>query len=112
MIRSLIAALKEEDPRKTVSCFEDSFKTEYIDYCSALAGQKTVYLRGKNALSLFFEDVFYDMNRFFYISEEEIEDDRNATFFACYRGKYVLARLTIEGLSENGKISKAVIRPV
>ena len=112
MIETLINAFSAEDPDAAAACFSDDISTVFIDYCPLLAGGNTVRLFGRNAIKMFFTDQFYELNRYFTISSAVIEDDKNANFFAGYRGKYVYVRLTIESCSEDGLIRKAVIRPV
>ena len=112
MLEKLINALSAEDPKAAAECFADDIGSCFVDYCPMLAGENNVHLIGRNAIRMFFDNQFYEMNRFFTVASVKIEDERNADFFAGYRGKYVYARLTIEECAEDGLIKKAVIRPV
>lgn len=112
MVEKLMNAFSAEDPEAVAACFADDINVSFVDYCPMLADGNNVHLFGKNAIKMFFTDQFYEMNRYFSVSSVAIEDKRNADFFACYRGKYVYARLTIEEFTEEGFIKKAVIRPV
>lgn len=109
MINKLIAAMKAKDYLAVTACFEDSRDVKYIDYCPINVGVDNYFLYGNHKIEMFFRDKFY--NSTFYIAEERIEDDKSATFFGCYNGKFYYGRLTIEELGENGLIKKAVVRP-
>ncbi|MCF0121463.1 MAG: hypothetical protein HUJ65_07485 [Oscillospiraceae bacterium] len=112
MLQKLLDSLEQENAEMVAACFEDDMSVEFRDYCPIFVGQPCKFLCGRNAVLLHFLDQFYDMNRFFTISDVQIEDDRNANFFSCYKGKYVMSRLTVEDLGDTGLIKKAVIRPL
>ena len=109
MIEKLIRAIKAEDYMAAAACFADGINVIYNDYCPSRVGLDDYYIRGRSALELFFRDKFY--NRSFIILEERIEDEKNATFFGCYSGKYCYCKLTVETVDEEGKITRAAVRP-
>ncbi|MBQ1333320.1 MAG: hypothetical protein IIZ51_06080 [Lachnospiraceae bacterium] len=110
MVEKLLNAIKEKDHLAAAACFEDDRNASYTDYCPSCVGFDSIFVYGKTSAEIFFRDKFY--NNSFYIAEEEIEDDRNATFFGCYNGKFCFCRMTIEEITSEGLIRKAVVRPV
>ena len=109
MVEKLIDAMKAEDWAAAADCFADGRDVRYSDYCPSRVGLDDRFIWGHNAVELYFRDKFY--NRTFFILEERIEDEKNATFFGCYSGKYCYCKLTVEETDGNGKIIRAAVRP-
>ena len=111
ILEKLIVAWKAEDYEATVACFVPDSSAVFTDYAPAMIGQDPVYLYGDRTVEMYFRNVFYPMNRTFFIAQERILSDREANFFACYHGRYVFARITVEETDGNGQIRKAIVRP-
>lgn len=111
MIIKLLNAWKSEDYLELLSCFSPERDTVFTDYCPAMIGQPSTHLIGSYGIEMFFRNHFYPMNHTLTISQEKILDEKTANFFACYAGRYVFARLSIEETDSDGLIKKAVIRP-
>lgn len=111
ILQQLLEAWKAEDYQATVDCFTPSAEARLVDYAPALIGQEPIHLYGNKTIEMYFRNVFYPMNRHFWIAEARELSENEANFFACYHGRFVFARLSVEELDENGRIRKAVIRP-
>ncbi len=111
ILQRLLEAWKSENYQATVECFTPSAEARFVDYAPSLIGQEPIHLYGNKTIEMYFRNVFYPMNRLFSISEVKELTEKEANYFACYRGRYVFVRLSVEETDENGRIVKAVVRP-
>ena len=111
ILQRLLEAWKEEDYQAAVDCFAPSAAATLVDYAPALVGQEPIRLYGNKTIEMYFRNVFYPLNRLFAIAEVRELSEKEANYFACYRGRYVFARLSVEKTDDDGRIIKAVVRP-
>lgn len=105
MIHKLLDTMYKRDYYGMAECFAQDCK--YHDYCPSLNGKDNYFVYGRKAVEMFFRNRFVH-NRFD-IASPKIENENEATFFGSYEGPFVFARLRIEGVDENGLITKVVI---
>ena len=110
-LQRLLEAWKNDDYQATADCFVPSADARFVDYGPALVGQEPIHLYGNKTIEMYFRNVFYPMNRLFRVSEVRELGDNEADYFACYRGRYVFVRLSVEEVDGSGQIRKAVVRP-
>lgn len=110
-LQRLLEAWKAEDYQATVDCFTPSAEARLVDYAPALIGQDPIHLYGNRTIEMYFRNAFYPMNRLFRIAEVRELSENEANYFACYHGRYVFVRVSVEETDENGRIRKAVVRP-
>ena len=111
ILQQLLNAWKAEDYLATAACFVTDARAVFVDYAPALVGQEPVHLYGDRTIEMYFRNVFYPMNRMFRIAEEKILSDKEANYFAFYRGRYLFVRLSVEETDADGRILRAVVRP-
>ena len=105
MINKLLKALYEKDYVGLAECFARDCK--YSDYCPSLNGNPNYFVNGKEGVEMFFRNRF--VFNHFEIASPRAESETEGTFFGYYDAPYVYARVRIEGLDENGLITKLVI---
>ena len=105
MINKLLKSLYEKDYVGLAECFARDCK--YSDYCPSLNGKPNYFVNGKEGVEMFFRNRF--VFNHFEIASPRAESETEGTFFGYYDAPYVYARVRIEGLDENGLITKLVI---
>ncbi len=102
MIEKYIETIQNSDYKALAACFDD--KCKYFDYCAATP----YHIYGRAAIEMFFRNQFAFLQ--FKIYDFVIENDKCANFMVAYNGKYVHARAKIEEVSDEGLISKMIVR--
>lgn len=108
MIERIMNALENRQFRELSECF--SKDAVYTDYCPALEGGECYYVCGREAIEMFFRNRF--VHKHFEAASVRIESAKKATFFGYYDAPFVYAFAEIEGLDEEGLVTRFTVRPV
>lgn len=107
MIKKVMEAMENKDYKALADLFAD--RCQYFDYMPSGIGERNYHAYGKKCIEMFFHNKFYSKQ--FQISNSEFEDDKTANCFALYNGIALHAKVQIESIGPDGKITHLVIRP-
>ena len=108
MIERIMNALENRQFRELSECF--SKDAVYKDYCPALEGGECSYVCGREAIEMFFRNRF--VHNHFEAASIRTESAERATFFGYYDAPFVYASAEIEGLDDEGLVTRFTVRPV
>ena len=108
MIERIMRALEQKQFKELSECF--SRDGIYVDYCPALEGGECYYVYGREAIEMFFRNRF--VHEHFEAASVRIEGEKRATYFGYYDAPFVYASAEIEGVDDEGLVTRFTARPV